>query len=395
MSRLTGVAVAVLLLLTGPLLLAGPILLAGPANANDRVALVIGNGAYRDVAPLPNPPNDAKAVAQALRRIGFSVVDGYDLTFTQMAERLRAFGRATETASVALVFYAGHGLQVNGHNYFLPVDARVQREQDLSYDALSLDVILEEAEGAKQLRIIILDACRDNPFAARIARAPGATRAIKVTEGLAQVGDIGRNTLVAYATAANALAEDGAGGHSPYTTALLKHIETPGLEINLLFGRIRDSVFDATGGRQTPFTYGSLGGEPFYLIPPPLVQAPVQAPAATPAATLTVALPPPLKVPDPPPVAAPVIESPSEAVAELPLPLRKPMPEQTPEVSIQPAVSTETKVPLAKGSILQKQSPIRAREASGKDPRCANILERAQLGEAISDATKAFLRGNC
>jgi hypothetical protein len=374
-------AVAVLLLLTGPLL---P---AGPANANDRVALVIGNGAYRDVAPLPNPPNDAKAVAQALRRIGFSVVDGYDLTFTQMAERLRAFGRATETASVAMVFYAGHGLQVNGHNYFLPVDARVQREQDLSYDALSLDVILEEAEGARQLRIIILDACRDNPFAARIARAPGATRAIKVTEGLAQVGDIGRNTLVAYATAANALAEDGAGGHSPYTTALLKHIETPGLEINLLFGRIRDSVFDATGGRQTPFTYGSLGGEPFYLIPPPPVQVP--------AATLTVALPPPLKVPDPPPVTAPVIESPSDAVAELPLPLRKPIQEPPPEVSIKPAVSTETKIPLAKGSILQKQSPIRAREASGKDPRCANILERAQLGEAISDAAKAFLRGNC
>ena len=176
------------------------------------------------------------------------------------------------------MYYAGHGLQMQGTNYFLPVDATVQRERDLAYDAISLDMILREAEAARDLRIVILDACRDNPFAARIARAGGATRALQITEGLAQAGNVGRDTLVAYATAANALADDGSDRHSPYTTALLKHLETPGLEINLLFGRVRDSVFEATAGRQTPFTYGSLGGDPFYLIPPkaaaPVVAAP-------------------------------------------------------------------------------------------------------------------------
>ena len=232
------------------------------------MALVIGNGKYQNVAELPNPASDARAVATALKRIGFSVVEGYDLGFTAMAERLKAFGKAADKASVALVYYAGHGLQMQGTNYFLPVDATVQRERDLAYDAISLDMILREAEAARDLRIVILDACRDNPFAARIARAGGATRALQITEGLAQAGNVGRDTLVAYATAANALADDGSDRHSPYTTALLKHLETPGLEINLLFGRIRDSVFEATAGRQTPFTYGSLGGDPFYLIAP-------------------------------------------------------------------------------------------------------------------------------
>jgi uncharacterized caspase-like protein len=238
-------------------------LLAGPASAATegsaaagRVALVIGNGKYENVAELPNPVSDARGVAAALKRIGFSVVEGYDLGFTAMAERLKSFGRVADKASVALVYYAGHGLQMQGTNYFLPVDAKVQRERDLAYDAISLDMILREAEAAHDLRIVILDACRDNPFAARIARAVGATRALQVSEGLAQAGNVGRDTLVAYATAANALADDGDDRHSPYTTALLKHLETPGLEINLLFGRVRDSVFEATAGRQTPFTYG-------------------------------------------------------------------------------------------------------------------------------------------
>ena len=183
--------------------LAGPALAhAGMPRAGDSVALVIGNGKYQKVAELLNPSRDARAVSAALKRIGFSVVEGYDLSFTEMAERLKTFGKAADKASVALVFYAGHGLQMNGTNYFLPVDARVQREQDLAYDAISLDMILREAEAARDLRIIILDACRDNPFAARIARAGGLTRSIQITEGLAQVGNVGRNTLVAYATAA-------------------------------------------------------------------------------------------------------------------------------------------------------------------------------------------------
>jgi hypothetical protein len=265
--RFGGLIVAAFILIGQ--IVAGPaVAQPGAPRAGVSVALVIGNGKYQNVAELLNPSEDARAVSAALKRIGFSVVEGYDLNFIGMAERLKTFGRAADKASVALVFYAGHGLQMNGTNYLLPVDARVQREKDLAYDAISLDMILREAEAARDLRIIILDACRDNPFAARIARAGGPTRSIQITEGLAQVGNIGRNTLVAYATAANALADDGKDEHSPYTKALLKHLETPGLEINLLFGRIRDSVFEATAGRQTPFTYGSLGGEPFYLIPP-------------------------------------------------------------------------------------------------------------------------------
>ena len=264
-------------------LCAAPTLLGSEAFAQAekerRAALVIGNSAYRNSTPLPNPLKDARAVADALKRLGFAVTDGYDLTNAEMVQKLRAFGRSAEGASVALVFYAGHGLQVAGRNYLLPVDAALEREQDLRYEAVALDTILDEAQPAKRLRIVILDACRDNPFAVRMARALGATRSASVGRGLAQVADIQTDTLIAYATAADAVAEDGTGGNSPYTAALLEQLDKPGLEINLLFGRVRDSVFKATSGRQRPFTYGSLGGEPFYLVPPK--QEAASAPANT------------------------------------------------------------------------------------------------------------------
>jgi uncharacterized caspase-like protein len=404
-------------------------MLAGPAAAapaspapEGRVALVIGNGKYQNVAELPNPASDAQAVAAALKRIGFSVVEGYDLGFTAMAERLKAFGKAADKASVALVYYAGHGLQMQGTNYFLPVDATVQRERDLAYDAISLDMILREAEAARDLRIVILDACRDNPFAARIARAGGATRALQIAEGLAQAGNVGRDTLVAYATAANALADDGSDRHSPYTTALLKHLETPGLEINLLFGRVRDSVFEATAGRQTPFTYGSLGGDPFYLIPPkaaaPVVAAPEFDPerealfwralenSTDPADMLLylkyfpdgphagLAL---RRLQEPEGVAKPEVAALPPALP--PPPPRKPAaasPPATPAPPPPPAtVSVESDVPLAKVTILQRQAKLRERVSGIKEPRCATILERGQLGEGLTDADKSFLRNNC
>jgi hypothetical protein len=285
-------------------------------------------------------------------------------------------------------------------------------------------MILREAEAARDLRIIILDACRDNPFAARIARAGGLTRSIQITEGLAQVGNVGRNTLVAYATAANALANDGTDEHSPYTKALLKHLETPGLEINLLFGRIRDSVFEATAGRQTPFTYGSLGGEPFYLIPPLEAQDRETSfwraleNSTDPAdimlylkyfpngAHAVLALrrlqqlgetqPPQLaalpKVPEIPTVLETVLEVPEVPVQPMPLPPRKPVPAAS-IVSIESPDGSS--VPLAKDTILQRQTKLRERASGGKDPRCATILERGQLGEGLSDADKSYLRKNC
>jgi hypothetical protein len=420
--RFGGLIVAAFILIGQ--IVAGPaVAQPGAPGAGVSVALVIGNGKYQNVAELLNPSEDARAVSAALKRIGFSVVEGYDHNFIGMAERLKTFGRAADKASVVLVFYAGHGLQMNGTNYLLPVDARVQREKDLAYDAISLDMILREAEAARDLRIIILDACRDNPFAARIARAGGPTRSIQITEGLAQVGNIGRNTLVAYATAANALADDGKDEHSPYTKALLKHLETPGLEINLLFGRIRDSVFEATAGRQTPFTYGSLGGEPFYLIPPREAQDqetsfwralekstdpadimlylkyfPNGAHAAFALQRLQQ-----LAEPHPPQLAAipevpeipeipTVSEVPGVAVQPVPPPPRKPVPAAS-VVSIESPDGNG--VPLAKDTILQRQTKLRERASGSKDPRCATILERGQLGEGLSDADKSYLRKNC
>lgn len=248
---------------------------AGTAWADgDRVALVIGNGAYLHGGALPSPVKDARAVAGALKRLGFRTIEGYDLTRPEMIRRVRDFGRAAEGAEVALVYYAGHGVQVRGHNHLLPVDARPEREMDLNYDALALERILEEAGPARRLRILILDACRDNPFATRIAHTMGPAHAARVGIGLAPVQDVAADTLVAYATATDAVAIDGVGGgdgegaHSPYTAALLQTLETPGLEIGRLFGRVRDRVIAATGGRQQPFTHGSLAGPPFYFVPP-------------------------------------------------------------------------------------------------------------------------------
>ena len=412
MSRIAGLVVAALIAVGH--LLAGPAAAAPASPAPDgRVALVIGNGKYQNVAELPNPASDAQAVAAALKRIGFSVVEGYDLGFTAMAERLKAFGKAADKASVALVYYAGHGLQMQGTNYFLPVDATVQRERDLAYDAISLDMILREAEAARDLRIVILDACRDNPFAARIARAGGATRALQIAEGLAQAGNVGRDTLVAYATAANALADDGSDRHSPYTTALLKHLETPGLEINLLFGRVRDSVFEATAGRQTPFTYGSLGGDPFYLIPPkaaaPVVAAPEFDPErealfwralenSTDPADMLLYL---KYFPDGPHAGLALrrLQEPGEIakpeVAALPPALLPPPPRKPAASPPAATVSVESDVPLAKVTILQRQAKLRERVSGIKETRCAIILERGQLGEGLTDADKSFLRNNC
>jgi Caspase domain len=426
-SRFVAVVAAAFILLGQ--VLAGPAFGASamPAAGN-RLALVIGNGRYENVAELPNPVNDARAVTAALKRIGFSVVEGYDLSFTAMAEKLKTFGRAAEKASVAMVFYAGHGLQMQGTNYFLPVDAKVQRERDLAYDAISLDMILREAEPARDLRIVILDACRDNPFAARIARAGGVTRALQVSEGLAQVGNVGRDTLVAYATAANALADDGSDSHSPYTMALLKHLETPGLEINLLFGRVRDSVFEATAGRQTPFTYGSLGGDPFYLIPPNDVsatRAPVPGNAPEREALFWQALESSTEpadmllylkyFPDGPhagealrrlqgsgdrgkPEVAALPNAPEIPAAEPAPALPPPAPPRKPAATTTPApaiVSIESDVPLAKDTILQRQTKLRERVSGAKEPRCATIVERGQLGEGLTDADKSFLRNNC
>ena len=259
-----GCGVGLVLMLVLALVAPSPGVAAPAASGDRRVALVLGNGAYESVPKLVNPANDAKAIAVSLQGLGFTVVEGYDLGLTPMLDRIHAFGQAADGAAVALVFYAGHGLQVAGRNYLLPVDAKLQKETDLRREAVEVEEILGEVRQAKKLRVVILDACRDNPFMAQMVRSLG-TRSALVGRGFARIEDVEADTLIAFATKADAVAEDGSDGHSPYTTALLQHLSTPGLTVERFFGKVRDSVVEKTQGRQQPFVYGSLGGEPIIL----------------------------------------------------------------------------------------------------------------------------------
>jgi len=233
-----------------------------------RVALVIGNAAYANAPQLANPRNDARAMAASLRSLGFIVEEGIDLDTAGMYGAIRTFGGLAETADVALVFYAGHGIQVDGTNYLLPTDVSLSRERDLNYEGVALELIMSEVAQTRRLGVVILDACRDNPFAQELARSMGPTRSTLVGRGLARVEEAPADTLIAFATRDGAVADDGTGINSPYTTALLSHLAEPGLEIGQYFRKVRDSVVDSTNGRQEPFVYGSLSADQFYLNPP-------------------------------------------------------------------------------------------------------------------------------
>ncbi len=243
------------------------------AESGQRIALVIGIGTYSQAPELPNARNDSKAFGEALRKLGFIVEERNDLPNRGLAEALRDFGIRAQKAEVALIYFAGHGMQVGGTNYLIPADARLERERDLVYEALPLNLPLGEVSQARKLGILIIDACRNNPFVERLARStPGRT---EVHAGFARIDDTPSDTLVALATRADAVAEDGTGEHSPYTEALLKNLEVPGLELSLFFRRVRDSVMQATQGRQEPYIYGSLGATPFYFNPQPENRPPV------------------------------------------------------------------------------------------------------------------------
>ena len=250
------------------------LLSAGPALAEKRVALVIGNGAYQNVAKLSNPLKDANAIAALLQKAGFDWVKvRQDLGNLEFKRALREFMDAAQDADIAVVYYAGHGIQVRDMNYMIPVDAKLATEIDAEDEAVSLDRIVAALEPAKRLRLVILDACRDNPFARTMKRRV-ATRA--VNGGLAKMEPTLGDTLVAYAAKAGSTADDGDADNSPFAAALLKHLAVPGLDIRLAFGRVRDEVLKATGNKQEPFVYGSLGGEAISLIPAP-AQPKVQA----------------------------------------------------------------------------------------------------------------------
>jgi uncharacterized caspase-like protein len=260
-------------------LLATVPLLPAEALADKRVALVIGNSNYVNVRRLPNPENDATAVAALFRNAGFDVVEAHNnMGGNAMRRAFRNFSDTARNSDIAVVYYAGHGIEVDGANYLLPTDVVLERDIDVDDEAISIERIVRILEPAKRLRLVILDACRDNPFVSKMKRV-SATRSIG--RGLARVEPQSSDTLIAFAAKAGSTADDGDGTHSPFTTALLKHITMPGLDLRIAFGRIRDDVLKLTGNRQEPFVYGSLGGTTVSLVPPsPEKPAVVATPAA-------------------------------------------------------------------------------------------------------------------
>ena len=236
-----------------------------PGNAEKRIALVIGNSAYRDVAGLPNPANDAAAIAEMFKAAGFDFVDiRENTTLVELRRAVGDFAGIARGADVAVVYFAGHGMEVDGTNYVVPIDAKLKRDFDVEDETLAIDRVLKALEPARRLRLVILDACRDNPFAARMQRTVASR---STGRGLARIEPTVSDTLIAYAAKAGTTADDGIGAHSPFAEALLRHLTTPGLDLRIAFGRVRDDVLKSTGNRQEPFVYGSLGGADVLLNP--------------------------------------------------------------------------------------------------------------------------------
>jgi uncharacterized caspase-like protein len=238
----------------------------GKAMAGGRVALVIGNSSYQNFDALPNTRNDEKAIAKLFTDAKFDIVDARsDVTADAFRRALRDFASKSADADIAVVYFAGHGIEAGGTNYLLPVDAKLENEVDLDAETVSLDYVLRSAGAAHLLRLVILDACRDNPFVPKMRRVTRATP--DISSGLAAVEIEVDNTYVAYAAKAGSKALDGADGDSPFTAALLKHLTTPGLDIRLALGQVRDDVVKETKLQQEPWAYGTLGGAILSLNP--------------------------------------------------------------------------------------------------------------------------------
>lgn len=255
------------------LLALGLLLAAFPALAQERrVALIVGVGGYRNVPALANPPNDARDLGTVLGRLGFETETLVDPDRLALEAGVRRLGQRARGADAAFFFFAGHGLEASGRNWLLPAPADIRSDRDLRFEALDLDSVLEQLDGAARLSILVLDACRDNPFRKRLqASGRGAAAASGLGQASATVG-----TLLAFATAPGTVADDGRGRNSPFTTALLKRIETPGLEIRQLMAEVRREVREATQGRQVPWENSALEGSFYFRA----AAAPTPAPAA-------------------------------------------------------------------------------------------------------------------
>jgi hypothetical protein len=234
------------------------------AAAEKRVALVVGNSAYAHANALTNPVNDAGDMAKALTEVGFEVILGLDLSKSAFDGKVREFARALEKADVALFFYAGHGLQASGRNHLVPVDAKLQVERDLDFEAILLDFVLKQMELDREgkTNIVFLDACRDNPLARNLARSMG-TRSAAIGQGLAQV-QTGVGTFIAYSTQPGNVALDGEGRNSPFTAALTKGLSLPDRNLTAVMIEVRKDVLAATAGKQVPWDHSALTGD-FYF----------------------------------------------------------------------------------------------------------------------------------
>ncbi|MEP6563801.1 MAG: caspase domain-containing protein [Mesorhizobium sp.] len=281
--RFWAVIVGLILLAAADLLKAN--LFAADSN---RVALVIGNSKYVYAPTLANPASDARLMAETLRQAGFKVIEGVDLDYAGMRERLNRFTEASYDAELALIYYAGHGMQVNGKNYLIPVDAELTAPAHLRTRTIQIDELLAALPPDPAVGVIILDACRDNPLARTLAAALPKSRST-TAPGLAPVEiasvDVGTGgVLIAYATDPGAVSYDGNGANSPYTTALARHLTEPGVEIQSALTRVRGEVTAETDGRQRPWHNASLGREVFIgpQASAPAVPSPLSLSAETP-----------------------------------------------------------------------------------------------------------------
>ena len=260
---------------------------ASPALASSRVALVIGNSVYDHVPALPNPINDATDIGATLGRLGFAVTQLENVKYENLRQALRTFRREATAAKIAVVYFAGHGIEVDKHNFLVPVDARLETDGDVDYEAVPLDMVTNSVEGASEFGLVLLDACRDNPFRKSMKREKGSTRSIG--RGLARPTESGGDTLIVYAAMEGTTASDGKGLNSPFASALLRHMEEPGLEVGIMFRRVSDDVVSSTGRQQKPVWYGSLPSKGAYLYPPTVgIDRERKTPTATQVAALRV-----------------------------------------------------------------------------------------------------------
>lgn len=247
---------------------------AATSTSTQKLALVIGNGAYGVASALPNPPKDARRIAQELRSIGFDTTEGIDMSSDAMRRAVKDFLAKAPHAKVTVIFFAGHGMQINGKNYLVPVDARFTDGKSVTDELIDLDFIMAGLDDKLRANVIVLDACRDNPFEAKTQVASGPGRSVAIRSGLAPQaglssgGTQGAGTLIAFATAPGQVALDGEGAGSPFTLALARHIITPGLELQQMLTRVRSEVVASTKGKQVPWSNSSLLGEVYLAAAP-------------------------------------------------------------------------------------------------------------------------------